>query len=89
MQAVPVTRKSNLARAVPSLTGLAPLTYLLLDSPGISNALSSAADRHLDIVPAFGSGMARFCKKPPPLSAPRWLTSGKEDAPRYRNRRSG
>ncbi len=65
VQAVPVTKWRNMARAVPLLLGPTPLTHLLLDSHQMTRSLRDAIGRKPDVVLAFGSGMARFCVEAP------------------------
>lgn len=56
----------NRMRAVPRLLGTQPLTHLLLDAPGLHEALREiAATRPPDVVLAYCSSMARFAVEPP------------------------
>ncbi len=56
----------NRVKALPQLGGPRPLTHMLLDAPGLDNALRSVvADRRPDVVLAYCSGMARFALAAP------------------------
>jgi sugar transferase (PEP-CTERM/EpsH1 system associated) len=51
----------NHARALAALAGSVPLTHILLDAPGMQDALTGIVQqRRPDLVFAYGSGMARF-----------------------------
>ena len=61
-----VPRIRNHARALAALAGSVPLTHILLDAPGMQDALTEIVQqRRPDLVFAYGSGMARFALEHP------------------------
>jgi len=57
----PVSRVRNLARALPTLLGGAPLTHVLLHSPEVLAAVRRLGRSHRpDVVLAYCSGMAKY-----------------------------
>ena len=65
VRAVRVPRRKRLLKAGLTLPTAVPLTFSLLDAPGLTLALRAMADRHQpDIVFAYCSGMARLLSDP-------------------------
>jgi sugar transferase (PEP-CTERM/EpsH1 system associated) len=64
--AVRVPHARNYARGLLHLAGQSPLTHVLLDAPGLTDALHRiVSERPPDAVLAYCSGMARFALEPP------------------------
>jgi polysaccharide biosynthesis protein PslH len=67
----PVSRPRNLARASLAVWGRTPLTHVLLDSPGMRDAIAEATrDDPPDVVLSYCSGMAQYCLAPPLAGLP-------------------
>jgi sugar transferase (PEP-CTERM/EpsH1 system associated) len=67
----PFSRPRNLARASLAVWGRTPLTHVLLDSPGMRDAIAEATrDDRPDVVLSYCSGMAQYCLAPPLAGLP-------------------